>query len=57
MTRGFASIGLQYPKTDCNVSQVMRLCSCYDVSMLAITGNTILKIELKLLISESVKTN
>ena len=37
-SRGFASIGLNYPKNNINVGSVLRACSCFDVNMLAVTG-------------------
>lgn len=38
MSRGFASIGLYNPKNDLNVGGAMRAASCYNASMVAITG-------------------
>ena len=37
--RGYAAIGLDNPKTPANVGAVLRACSCYGVSLLAVSGN------------------
>lgn len=38
VTRGFAAIGLDHPKTPANVGSALRACQCYGVSMLAVAG-------------------
>lgn len=38
MSRGFAAIGLHYPKTPENVGSALRACHCYGASMLAVAG-------------------
>lgn len=36
--RGFACIGLHQPKNSTNIGEALRASSCYDVSLMAITG-------------------
>jgi tRNA(Leu) C34 or U34 (ribose-2'-O)-methylase TrmL len=36
--RGFAAIGLHMPKTGHNIGSVLRAATCYDASMVAISG-------------------
>jgi tRNA(Leu) C34 or U34 (ribose-2'-O)-methylase TrmL len=36
--RGFAAIGLDNPKTACNVGSALRAAGCYRAAMLAVTG-------------------
>lgn len=36
--RGYAAIGLDNPKTPANVGSTLRACSCYGVSLLAVSG-------------------
>lgn len=38
MSRGYAAIGLDNPKTDINVGAAMRACGVYGASMLATSG-------------------
>jgi len=38
MSRGYAAIGLDNPKTPANIGSAMRACHCYGAAMLAISG-------------------
>lgn len=38
MNRGYAAIGLSNPKSPINVGSVLRAAGCYDVSIVAMTG-------------------